>query len=50
VSAFRPEVAAGTIATRFGVYPEQVHNVRGGIVGDAPIHPGEMLQFGTGCA
>jgi len=39
--------AASTIATRFGVYPEQVETLVGGKVGMSTIYPGEKLQFGT---
>ncbi len=39
--------SASTIATRFGVYPEQVETLVGGKVGMSTIHPGDKLQFGT---
>ncbi|MDY7527253.1 MULTISPECIES: LysM domain-containing protein [unclassified Cryobacterium] len=39
--------SASTIATRFGVYPEQVETLGGGKVGMSAIHPGDKLQFGT---
>ena len=39
--------SASTIATRFGVYPEQVETLVGGKVGMSTIYPGDKLQFGT---
>jgi hypothetical protein len=39
--------SASTIATRFGVYPEQVETLGGGKVGMSTIRPGDKLQFGT---
>jgi hypothetical protein len=39
--------SASTIATRFGVYPEQLETLVGGKVGMSTIYPGDKLQFGT---